>query len=175
MRNKNKKAEVPAKTKEKKSETLPKPMTKRLEVLAMREKYHRFELIVDRGQRDLDKMFGIWSPPPFTPDEMRELFFITLSDSRWLVASGLLLVEHRWVIAFVICKKGNGTRGVSSAFCQEPLGCCAPASENRNVKETCIGEGNSYFKWRMLYAGYVEQIGVSRWCSAMFHRALCTI
>jgi len=82
MRNKNKKAEVPAKTKEKKSETLPKPMTKRLEVLAMREKYHRFELIVDRGQRDLDKMFGIWSPPPFTPDEMRELFFITLSDSR---------------------------------------------------------------------------------------------
>jgi hypothetical protein len=52
--------------KDKKAETLPKAKAKRLEVLGMREKYHRFELLMYRGQQALDEQFGVWSPAPPT-------------------------------------------------------------------------------------------------------------
>jgi hypothetical protein len=82
MRNKEKKAQALTKTKEKKSETLSKAQAKRLEFLGLREKRHQFDQLMYRERRALDEQFGVWSPPPRSPDELEELFFRMFGDLR---------------------------------------------------------------------------------------------
>jgi hypothetical protein len=67
---------------EKKSEVTSKANAKRLEFLALREKRHRFDLLMYEGQRDLERQFGPWAPPPRSPDELEELFFRMFGDLR---------------------------------------------------------------------------------------------